>query len=250
MIKNNIINIPKIIGHRGVKDLAPENTLNSIEKAINLDLSFVEIDVKISNDNIPFLLHDDDLDRTTTGKGLPSYYNYSEINKLDAGFHFYKKKTNIYPPTLKEVLFLCNNNNCGINIELKPNKGFEKKNVEAIINILKKFHSKIPIFFSSFDIQSCILIKELVPDYLCGYLVDNLDTNNFEDILNLIQKFNLFSCGLNTKIINYELVNILKKNNIFITAYSQKNIKYKEAFDLWSLGIDSIFSDDPRDLKF
>ena len=78
---------------------------------------------------------------------------------------------------------------------------------------------------------------------------DNELLGYFQSIF-LIQKFNLFSCGLNTKIINHELVNILKKNNIFITAYSQKNIKYKEAFDLWNLGIDSIFSDDPRDLKF
>ncbi len=55
------INLPKLIGHRGVRDLAPENTLQSIKKAIELNIKWVEIDVKISKDHIPFLLHDSSL---------------------------------------------------------------------------------------------------------------------------------------------------------------------------------------------
>ena len=56
------IKLPKIIGHRGAKGLAPENTLSSLIAAQSSGLSFVEIDVKISNDNVPVLLHDDNLD--------------------------------------------------------------------------------------------------------------------------------------------------------------------------------------------
>ena len=58
--------LPKLIGHRGVKNLKPENTLESITKAFDLGLECVEIDVKVSKDSIPLLLHDDTLDRTTT----------------------------------------------------------------------------------------------------------------------------------------------------------------------------------------
>ncbi|SVC15274.1 uncharacterized protein METZ01_LOCUS268128, partial [marine metagenome] len=58
---------------------------------------------------------------------------------MDAGKFFYKKDTKIYPPTLKEVLSLCQKNKGGINIELKPNLGLEKKNVEEILKITKKF---------------------------------------------------------------------------------------------------------------
>ena len=65
------INLPKLIGHRGVRDLAPENTLQSIKKAIELNIKWVEIDVKISKDHIPFLLHDSSLERTTSGNGSP-----------------------------------------------------------------------------------------------------------------------------------------------------------------------------------
>ena len=104
-----MLNIPKIIGHRGVKDIAPENTILSINRAIEHNLRWIEIDVKTSKDNIPFLLHDDLLDRTTSGKGYPFNYPYIEICKLDAGSWFNKKFCNVYPPTLEEVfIFLLN----------------------------------------------------------------------------------------------------------------------------------------------
>ena len=48
------LNLPKIIGHRGVKALAPENTILSINEAINHNLKWIEIDVKVSKDNVPF----------------------------------------------------------------------------------------------------------------------------------------------------------------------------------------------------
>ena len=98
--------LPKLIGHRGVKDLKPENTLDSIQKAFDLGLECIEIDVKVSKDNIPLLLHDDTLDRTTNGSGLACDFTFDEIKKLDAGYYFYKSKTEIKVPSLSSVLEL------------------------------------------------------------------------------------------------------------------------------------------------
>ena len=146
------INLPKLIGHRGVKDLAPENTLQSINQAIELNIKWVEVDVKISKDHIPFLLHDSSLERTTSGKGSPLDYKYSELCKLDAGSWFDEKYKNLYLPTLKETLDLCSQKSIGVNIELKPNKGSEEENVVAITFASSKpllgFNSMFtPIFF-------------------------------------------------------------------------------------------------------
>ena len=245
MSQINNLNIPKIIGHRGVKNLAPENTLISILEAIKIGLKWVEVDVKISRDEIPFLLHDSSLNRTTNGFGEANSYNYSEIKKLDAGKFFYKKNTNIYPPTLKEVLNLCNDNSIGLNIELKPNSGFEKQNVQKVLEITKEFEKKVPIFYSSFDIESCISVKQINPKAQCGILIDNCD---IENVLRLINKYNFFSCGFHIKCFSTKLVKTLKKNNIFATVYSHENIAHNEALELWKLGIDSIFSDDPKNL--
>ena len=104
-LSNNFI-LPKLIGHRGVKNLKPENTLESINTAFDLGLECVEIDVKVSQDNIPLLLHDDTLDRTTTGSGLVCGFTFDQINQLDAGYYFYNTKTDIKVPSLRNVLDL------------------------------------------------------------------------------------------------------------------------------------------------
>ncbi|HJL57968.1 MAG TPA: glycerophosphodiester phosphodiesterase family protein, partial [Alphaproteobacteria bacterium] len=154
------INLPKLIGHRGVRGLAPENTIQSIKKAIELNIKWVEIDVKISKDRIPFLLHDSNLERTTSGKGSPLNYKYNELYKLDAGSWFDKKYKNLYPPTLKEILDLCSQKNIGVNIELKPNKGFEEANVVAITELIMKYKFNCQYFLSSFDWFSVIKIRK------------------------------------------------------------------------------------------
>ncbi len=248
MNQKNNLNLPRIIGHRGVKNLAPENTIDSILKAIRLGLKWIEVDVKISKDGIPFLLHDDKLDRTTNGSGLASLYNYSEIKKLDAGKFFYNKNTNIYPPTLKEILHICKKYKIGINIELKPNLGLEKKNVEKIIEISKIYKKDVKLYYSSFDLKSCIELKKIIPNSLCGILIDDFINYDLEEILILFEKYNFFSCGLNNELISRELIEKLKNKKAVITVYSSKNITNNEALDLWNLGVDSIFSDDPRNL--
>ena len=96
-----MLNLPKLIGHRGVKNLSPENTIESINLAKKLGLHWVELDVKISKDLIPIIFHDDSLERTTNGKGLPVDFYYRDLKKLDAGSHLYKKRTKIYIPTLQ-----------------------------------------------------------------------------------------------------------------------------------------------------
>ena len=187
------LNLPKIIGHRGVKDITPENTILSISHAINLNFKWIEVDVKISKDRIPFLLHDDLLNRTTSGKGFPYNYNYNTIKKLDAGKWFDKKFKNLYPPTLEEILKLCSKKNIGINIELKPNQGLEKENVVSIVKILKKIKFKIKYYFSSFDWYSAVLIKSLLPNSNVGILIDNnIEDKDFKEIIDRAIKYNFF----------------------------------------------------------
>ena len=227
------INLPKLIGHRGVRGLAPENTLQSIKKAIELNIKWVEIDVKISKDHIPFLLHDNSLERTTSGSGSPLNYNYSELYKLDAGSWFDKKHKNLYPPTLKEVLDLCSEKNIGVNIELKPNKGSEKANVVAITELIMKHKLDCQYFLSSFDWFSAIEIKKLLPESHVGILIDGFDQKgDFSKALNKCSEHNLFSCGFNITIISDEIIKACKDYGILITVYSSQNIEKNEAEEL------------------
>ena len=247
MTQKKKLNLPKLIGHRGVKNLCPENTLNSINEAFDLGLNFVEVDVKISKDNIPILLHDDTLNRTTNGNGYVKDYEYNHIKKLDAGEHFYNKKTEIFVPKLIDVLKLCKKRKSNLNIELKPNIGCEKINASKIYDLTKNIDG-MEIFYSSFDLDSFFEISKLLPYSNRSFLLDTFDHFSLDDLLNIIQEQSANICGLNINIISNEIINKIKKYNLIITVYSDENINTSDAKDLFDIGVDSIFIDDPRQL--
>jgi len=244
------INLPNIIGHRGVSDLAPENTIPSLEESARFNLQWIEVDVKISKDNIPFLLHDDLLDRTTSGKGYPYNYLYKDILKLDAGSWFDKKFSTTHPPTLEEVLVFCSKKKIGLNIELKPNKGKEEDNVNAISFLIKNKKINFQYYFSSFDYLSLKLIRSKMTKVALGYLINSFDekknlNSTIQDCLNL----KCFSIGFNLSLINKALVKSCKDKNLKVTVYSEKNIELTTALELWTIGVDSIFVDNPIHYK-
>lgn len=245
-----MLSLPKLIGHRGVKNLSPENTVESIYLAKKLGLKWVEFDVKISKDLIPILFHDETLIRTTNGKGLPIQFLYEDLKKLDAGYFFYNNPTKIYIPTLEEILSISINLNINLNIEIKPNMGFEKDNVKSIAKIVKNSNFPNQYYFSSFDWNSLIFMKEILPNANCCLLVDDFkEDKSLKNIINISNKYNFFCCGLNKDIINSEIIDEITINNLFITSYSNNNFTINEANELWSKGVKSIFIDDPREFK-
>ena len=75
----------QLIAHRGNSGPAPENTRLAIEQAIDLGVDMVEVDVHISQDEIPVLMHHSTLDHTTNGKGGVTEHTLAELKLLDAG---------------------------------------------------------------------------------------------------------------------------------------------------------------------
>lgn len=75
----------KVIGHRGVAGLEPENTLRSFQRAIDLGCDLVECDVRLTADGWLVLMHDETVDRTTNGRGPISHMTFAGVRQLDAG---------------------------------------------------------------------------------------------------------------------------------------------------------------------
>ncbi|WP_051330968.1 glycerophosphodiester phosphodiesterase family protein [Aneurinibacillus terranovensis] len=93
------------IAHRGWSGRAPENTLAAIKKAIyHPAIDGIEIDVQMSLDGVPVVIHDYTLERTTTGTGYVGSYTLTELKKLDAGTWFSSSFAGETIPTLEEVL--------------------------------------------------------------------------------------------------------------------------------------------------
>lgn len=82
---------PLIIGHRGAMGHAPENTLASFDLGWRMGADFLECDVHLSKDKKIVVLHDETLDRTTSGTGFIGKHSWAELNKLDAGGWYHRK---------------------------------------------------------------------------------------------------------------------------------------------------------------
>ena len=79
---------PLIVAHRGYRAKYPENTLVAFEAAIEAGADMIELDVLLTKDRKAVVIHDESLDRTTSGQGPVSDYTLSELKALDAGSWF------------------------------------------------------------------------------------------------------------------------------------------------------------------
>lgn len=162
------------IGHRGTKGYASENSLFSFEKAIEMGVDGIELDVHLSLDGQIIVIHDDTIDRTTNGKGFVNTLSLQELKT----FRINEKQASELEqqiPTLNEVFDLVNQT-CFINIELKG-----KGTASAVVALIEKYiwekNWKYANFLvSSFDwnaVQEVRFLNENIP---IGILTEtNLD---------------------------------------------------------------------------
>lgn len=101
-----------IIAHRGSAAHRPENTLEAFRLAFEEHhAQMIELDVRLSKDNIPVVIHDSTLERTTNGSGYVARYSFAELQLFDAGYWFSPEKNDLFPfrnqglriPSLEEV---------------------------------------------------------------------------------------------------------------------------------------------------
>jgi glycerophosphoryl diester phosphodiesterase len=168
--------LPRVIGHRGAAAAAPENTLAGIAKAKALGASWIEFDVKLTEDGHAVLFHDDRLERTTDGRGLVAATTLAAIRKLDAGSWFGPAFRGEPVPRFEEALALCAELGLGINAEIKPCPGRERETAAATMRSLLESwpRSMPPPLVSSFAPASLRVAQETAPEMPRGYLAGTL----------------------------------------------------------------------------
>lgn len=113
--ENNIL----VVGHRGVKALYPENTMLSFQKAIELGVDGIEMDINMTKDGHLVVIHDNTVDRTTNGTGYVAEYKLRELKELDAGSKFSSEYAGESIPTFEEFLELVKDKKLLLNVEIK-----------------------------------------------------------------------------------------------------------------------------------
>src|SRR5699024_890318 len=108
-----------IFAHRGASHIFPENTLPAFKKALQLGANGLEFDVHLTKDGHPVIIHDEKVNRTTTGKGFVKQHTLNEIKKLNAGSWFHHRYAHLKIPTLEDIFKKATHYPTLLNIELK-----------------------------------------------------------------------------------------------------------------------------------
>jgi glycerophosphoryl diester phosphodiesterase len=168
---------PLIVAHRGASATHPENTLASFEEALRLGAPVIELDVRLSLDGVPVVMHDPTVDRTTDGAGAVGELTAADVSSLNAGTADAPSPV----PTLRQVLELASGR-AGLAIEIKnlPGEpGFDPVSepiVEAVHAELDRVGFVGPVLVVSFNPASIEASKAIEPDVPTGFLTtDHVD---------------------------------------------------------------------------
>ncbi|PZO86462.1 MAG: glycerophosphoryl diester phosphodiesterase [Micavibrio aeruginosavorus] len=236
------LKLPKVIGHRGAKAYAPENTLESIETAASLGVEWVELDVKLTRDGVPIIFHDEELDRTTNGSGLVAETSYDDICQLEAGSWFADGFAGVKIPTLEEAVDILLKHNLGLNLEIKPCPGREKETAEAALDQLSQIwddHDRLLI--SSFQHVSLEAAMDLAPDWARGLLIGGEEMpENWKELADYL---NVKTINLGSRLVTRAVADEVMDMELPLLVYTVNDPM--EARALQRLGVDSFFSDNP-----
>ncbi len=116
---------PRLFAHRGASGEAPENTMAAFQRAVDLGIEYIELDVHASEDGQIMVIHDATIERTTNGLGTVNNYSLTALRQLDAGYRFSPdggktlpfRASGVVIPSLEEVL--SNLSNVKFTVEIK-----------------------------------------------------------------------------------------------------------------------------------
>ena len=202
---------PRIVAHRGGGKLAPENTLAAIDVGARYGHTMIEFDAKLSKDGQIFLLHDDNLERTSNGWGVAGELAWDDLLKVDAGSWFSREFKGEPLPLLSQVAERCRRHGMMANIEIKPTTGLGP--------------------------QTGKVAQEAAPELPRGLLLDEWR----DDWRELTTRLGCVSIHLNHKLLDAARVASLKQAGLHILVYTVN--KPQRAAELLCWGVDCICTD-------
>ena len=169
---NESFSLPLIIAHRGASALAPENTIASFSKAVEVGAEGIEFDVRLSKDGVPMVFHDSNLKRICAIDEKVSKLQSGQLRRLDAGSWFNTRHPALSDkqfasetiPTLEETLAFLNTYEGVIYIELKSKESEIGKLAEAVCGIIKTSKLVPQIIVKSFKLDGIARVKKTFPE--------------------------------------------------------------------------------------
>lgn len=229
----------KIIAHRGASKLAPENTMYAFELAYNLGAEGIETDVQLTKDNIPVLIHDETVRRTTNSSGYVKDFTFEEISELDAGSWFSTDFRGARIIRLEDFLTWIKPKDLYVNIELKNNK-IDYSNLEQIVyNQLKGHRLLERTTLSTFNPNS---VKRLA-NYQDEVEIAFLTSKRSDNLVEYAKSLGANALHIKYRLVNPLLINQAHEQNMPVRVYTVN--KYPHMMHCFEKGCDGIFTDVP-----
>ncbi len=226
-----------VIAYRGASSLAPENTLASVRKAMELGADYCEIDVQLTKDREVVLLHDFRLKRTAGNAGTLSEYTLDELREFEVGSWFSPDFDGEPVPTLTEVIRAVKGKML-LNIEIKVSQ--EETDIAGkVVDIIHSERIRKKCIVTSFDRLIVEKVKELDPRIKTGFIFSQkYPPDVFEG------SWEALSC--NYKVVDADFVAKARefKKKIYVWTVDDE----EEMKRLMELKVDGIITNRPQDL--
>ncbi len=247
---------PRWVAHRGAGTLAPENTLAAFRLGASHGYRMFECDVKLSSDDVPFLLHDDTLERTTDLSALPpsadpvaGHHPWQALSKLDAGSWHSAAYAGEPLPTLAAIARFCLANGYFLNIEIKPTVGTERHTGDLVAQHAAHLWqaAAVPPLLTSFDITALEGALAAQPELPRGLLIHALEGQTWAQWLGHATRLQCQAIVCNHELWGSEPVALAKAAGFRLLSYTVNDPK--EAQRLMDLGTDGLITDRVDDFR-
>lgn len=162
-----------IIAHRGDSSSAPENTLPAFAGTTDGRADFVEIDIRLSRDGVPMVIHDKTVDRTTDGTGAVAEFTAAELGGLDAGAWFAQDFAGTAIPTLQNTLAHAASEGSALVIEYKGT--WSESDIRKTIQLIDQAGLSGRVFAQSFSKKTVARLAKAEAGFLVGWLTRSLN---------------------------------------------------------------------------
>lgn len=230
---------PRWVAHRGAGKLAPENTLAAFKLGAQHGYRMFECDVKLSRDEVPFLLHDATLERTTSGHGVAGELDWNALAQLDAGQWHSRAYVGEPLPTLENIAHYCLRNHLLLNIEIKPTPGLEQRTGEVVAQHVARLWQGAPVppLLTSFQVPALRAAHAAQPELPRGLLLDSL----WDGWLATAQSLGCVAIVCNHALWEPDTVAQVHRAGMKALSYTVND--EWAAQRLWQLGTDGIITD-------
>lgn len=233
--------LPRVIGHRGAAAHAPENTLAGLRAAAALGVTMVEVDVKLTADGVPVLMHDEWLDRTTDGAGAVRATPWADIRRLDAGSRFGSGFAGEPVPSLEQALDLALSLGLAVDLEIKPCRGREAETACKAIEVARAFWpaDRSAPLISSFSARSLAAAAQAAPGWPRGLLIGR----PYRSWWRIARRLGAALVGIDHRYVTIRRVEYCRAQGLPLLAYTVNDPI--RARTVYNFGIRSVFSDAP-----